>query len=182
MHEHGSIPQARQDGLLVEKVGEELLIYDQDSHIAHCLSPIAGSVWRHCDGEREVTELIQLAGVSENLVADALHELREKNLLDADPQLEGTVPGISRREAIVRGVRISAAAAAVPLIVSATAPTPAMAESFHCVDTELEHDSCCRCVNLTCASAPHSKEECEKKCTEAGSTVKEWWIARFRCP
>jgi hypothetical protein len=121
--------------------------------------------------------------VSENLVADALHELREKNLLDAEPQLmEGTVSGISRREAIVRGVRVTAAAAAVPLIVSATAPTPAMAESFSCVDTGLEEDSCCRCANLTCASAPHSKEECEKKCKEAGSTVKEWWIARFRCP
>jgi hypothetical protein len=130
MHEHGSLPRARQEGLLVETVGEELLLYDQDSHTAHCLSPFAACVWRHCDGERDVTELAELAGVSESLVADALHELHENDLLDAEPQpMQSAVSGVSRREAIVRGVRYGAAAAAVPLIVSATAATPAMASS-----------------------------------------------------
>ena len=130
MHEHGSLPRARQDGLLVDTVGEELLIYDQNSHTAHCLSPIAACVWRHCDGERDVTALAQLTGASENLVADALRELREKDLVDAEsPLMQSTVPGISRRELIGRGVRYGAAAAAVPLIVSATAATPAMASS-----------------------------------------------------
>ena len=128
MHEHGSLPRARQDGLLEEKLGEELLLYDRESHTAHCLSPIAACVWRHCDGERDVTELAELAGASENLVADALHELREKDLLAAEPELmQSTVPGISRREAIVRVARVGATAAAAPLIVSATAATPAMA-------------------------------------------------------
>jgi hypothetical protein len=83
MHEHGSLPRARQDGLLEEAVGEELLLYDQESHTAHCLSPVAACVWRHCNGERDLAELAQLAGTSENLVADALRELREKDLLDA---------------------------------------------------------------------------------------------------
>ena len=54
MREHGSLPRARKEGLLEEAVGEELLLYDQDSHTAHCLSPIAACVWRHCDGERDV--------------------------------------------------------------------------------------------------------------------------------
>ena len=120
----------RKDGLLEETVGEELLLYDRDSHTAHCLSPIVACIWRHCDGERDMAELAELAGASENLVADALHELREKDLLAVEPQLmQRTVPGISRREAIARGVRYGAAATAVPLIVSATAATPAMASS-----------------------------------------------------
>ena len=130
MYEHGSQPRARQDGLLEETVGEELLLYDQNSHTAHCLSPVAACVWWHCDGGREIAELARLAGASENLVADALHELREKDLLEAEPELmQSAIPGESRREAIVRVVRYSAAATAGSMIVSATAATPAMASS-----------------------------------------------------
>jgi hypothetical protein len=130
MHEHGPLPRARQDDLLVDTVGEELLLYDQNTHTAHCLSPVAACVWRHCDGKRDVTELAELAGASENLVADALHELREKDLLDAEPQpMKSAVPGMSRREAIVRIGRVGAGAAAASMIVSATAATPAMASS-----------------------------------------------------
>jgi hypothetical protein len=177
MHQHGSLPLARQDGLIVEALGEELLLYDQNSHIAHCLSPIAACVWRHCDGERDATELAQLAEASENLVADALHELREKDLLDAEPQLmQSTIPGISRREAIGRGVRYGAAAAAVPLIVSATAATPAMAASLENSGCHKETgSSCCDCVVAHCKSGLPNRAECEKYCiTELRSTIKSW--------
>ena len=146
MHEHGSLPRARRDGLLEEGVGEELLLYDRDSHTAHCLSPIAACVWRHCDGEHDVTELAELAGASESLVADALHELREKGLLATEPALmQSTVPGVSRREAIGRAARYGAAAAAGSMIVSATAATPAMAESKGL-------EGCCQCIkkNVIC--------------------------------
>jgi hypothetical protein len=129
MHGHGSRPEARRDGLLEETVGEELLLYDHDSHVAHCLSPIAARLWRHCDGEHDTSELAVLAGASEDLVAGALHELREKDLLVAEPELaQSTDPGFSRRDAIGRMARYGAAAA-VPLVVSATAATPAMASS-----------------------------------------------------
>jgi hypothetical protein len=171
MHEHRSLPRARQDGLLVDTVGEELLLYDQNSHTAHCLSPIAACVWRHCDGDRDVTELAELAGVSEGLVAEALHELREKELLDAEPQvMQSTVPGISRREAIGRVAGYGAAAASVPLIVSATAATPAMAssgEEFPCV--ELEKETCCACnnTNLGCKSGL-TRTQCESYCGGQG--------------
>jgi hypothetical protein len=142
MHEHGSLPRARQDGLLEEVVGEELLLYDQESHTAHCLSPIAACIWRHCDGEHNATELAELAGASEGLVADALHELREKDLLAAEPQLmQSTIPGESRREAIVRVGRVGAGAAAATMIVSATAATPAMASSG-------ETPTCCQCYKF----------------------------------
>ena len=130
MHEYRSLPRAREDGLLEEAVGEELLLYDQESHTAHCLSPIAACVWRHCDGEHDLADLAQFVGASEDLVADALHELCEKDLLDAEPQfVQSAVSGISRREAIGRAARYGAAAAAGSLIVSATAATPAMAAS-----------------------------------------------------
>jgi hypothetical protein len=146
MHEYGSLPQARRDGLLEETVGEELLLYDQDSHTAHCLSPVAACVWGHCDGEHDLPELAAVAGVSESLVADALHELREKDLLDAEPALtQSTIPGESRREAIGRVARYGAAAAAGSMIVSATAATPAMASSGEELPT-----ATCRSGSSTC--------------------------------
>lgn len=148
MYEHGSLPRARKDGLLEETVGEELLLYDRDSHTAHCLSPIAACVWRHCDGERDVAELAELVGASESLVADALHELREKDLLVAGLTLaQSTIPGESRREAIGRVARYGAAAATGSLIVSATAATPAMASSGgpFCQEALNDNETCCLC-------------------------------------
>jgi hypothetical protein len=185
MHEHGSLPQARQDGLLQEAVGQELLLYDQESHTAHCLSPIAACVWRHCDGEHDATELAELAGTSEDLVADALHELREKDLLVTEPQLmESTIPGESRREAIGRVARYGAAAAAGSMIVSATAATPAMASSgeesfkggrYMCAGPAIPN--CCRCkegcLEGEVAGSP-SKERCEEVCAVVGGGFESW--------
>jgi hypothetical protein len=172
MHEHRLLPRARQEDLLEETVGEELLLYDRNSHTAHCLSPIAACVWRHCDGEHDVTDLARLAGASENLVADALHELREKDLLYAEPQLvQSTIPGESRREAIVRVGRYGAAAVAGSLIVSATAATPAMANSVAeggcpanaCKPADGSKCCCCEKGNITIGETQSCNQQCEDK-------------------
>jgi hypothetical protein len=173
MHEHGSLPRARQDDLLVETVGEELLLYDQNTHTAHCLSPIAACVWQHCDGERDVTKLAELAGASESLIVDALHELREQDLLVAEPQLmQSTIPGESRREAIGRVARYGAAAAAGSMIVSATAATPAMANSVEeggcpknaCKPADGSKCCCCEKGNITIGLT----QECNQQCMDKG--------------
>lgn len=171
MHEDGPRPRARQDGLLVEMVGDELLLYDQESHTAHCLSPIAASVWRHCDGERDVTELAELTGASENVVGGAIHELGEKGLVDAEPPLlQSTAPGISRRQAIGRVARIGAAAA-TPFIVSATAATPAMASSGEAIDCKTENRCvedktaiCCCCNDGEAVTATAGQQTCAMAC------------------
>jgi hypothetical protein len=185
MHEHGSLPRARQDDLLEETVGEELLLYDQESHTAHCLSPIAACIWRHCDGEHNATELAELAGASEDLVADALHELREKDLLAAEPQLmQSTIPGISRREAIVRVARYGAAATAGSMIVSATAATPAMASSGEeegsCRAGISDEETCCICNNNRCMNGFAELSGCESYCSGFSSTVKTF-VGKSHC-
>lgn len=177
MHEYGSPPRARKDGLLEETVGEELLLYDRDSHTAHCLSPIAACVWRHCDGEHDIAELARLAGASESLVADALHELREKDLLAAEPVLmQSTIPGESRREAIGRVARYGAAAAAGSMVVSATAATPAMASSGEtegsCRAGVSDEETCCLCNNNRCMNGFTELSGCENYCSGFSSTVK----------
>jgi hypothetical protein len=170
MNDHGSLPRARKDGLLEEAVGEELLLYDRDSHTAHCLSPIAACVWRHCDGEHDTTELAVLAGASESLVADALHELREKDLLDAEPELmQSTIPGESRREAIVRAARYGAIATGGSMIVSAVAATPVMASSGEKGET-----TCCQC--LTGIGVP-----CYCQVINASSCTNTWCSGQPGC-
>jgi hypothetical protein len=171
MHEYASLPRARQDGLLKETVGEELLLYDQNTHTAHCLSPIAACVWLHCDGEHDFTELAQFAGVSESLVDDVLQELREKDLLDAEPQTMQR--GESRREAIVRATRYGAAATVGGMVVSAVAATPAMASSgegiVFCLPGGI---GCCTCKNSAFKTA--NEAECITFC--AGKGGKESWV------
>ena len=171
MHEYWSSPRARQDGLLEETVGEEFLLYDWESHTAHCLSPIAASVWRHCDGENDLAELAGLTGVNEDLVADALHQLREKDLLVTEPRLtQSAYSGESRREAIVRVARYGAAAAAGSMVVSATAATPAMASSgeIFCKNKGGTIKNCCKC-SLGCDDTEGFTEpQCEKWCEENG--------------
>lgn len=148
MHQHGSLPRARQAGLLEEATGEELLLYDQDSHAAHCLSPIAACIWRHCDGEHSVTELAQFARASESLVAGVLRELREKDLLAAETEVvQSTIPGESRRESIGRVARYGAAAVSGSLIVSVTAATQLMA------GPDEKRDGGCRKTGSTPADA-----------------------------
>jgi hypothetical protein len=184
MHQDGSLPRARRDGLLEEMLGEELLLYDQNSHTAHCLSPIAVCVWRHCDGECDLTELAELAGISKDLVADALQELREKDLLHAEPTLtERAVPGVSRREAIGRVARYGAAAAGASLIVSATAATPAMAssgEEAKCIDCKTEEccmkeagKICCCCDSGVAVTAIENVTTCAEGCQGLGGVFKE---------
>jgi hypothetical protein len=182
MYPHESPPRARKDGLLEETVGEELLLYDRDSHTAHCLSPIAAAVWRHCDGKRNVTELAELTGANQNLVANALQELREKDLLTAEPTLtQNPAPGISRREAIGRVARIGAAAAAAPLIVSATAATPAMASSGEegCSNCRTEMGCCrnadavCCCCNNGTAVTQSTGNTCTVPCGQRGGVFSE---------
>jgi hypothetical protein len=179
MHEFGSLPRARQDGLLEEAAGEELLLYDQERHIAHCLSPVAACVWRHCDGEHDIAELAQLAGASESLVGDALQALREKDLLAAEPvSMQDAVPGESRREAIGRVVRYGAAAAAGSMIVSATAATPAMASTIISMCKASDTEACCQCEEADGSQLCKSEAEtmlteaaCKKYCKEEPGRV-----------
>lgn len=50
-------PIARKDGLVVQEMPDELLVYDLDTNKAHCLNQTAAIIWKNCDGETSVTEI-----------------------------------------------------------------------------------------------------------------------------
>src|SRR6476646_3932681 len=83
----GKLPQARQDELFIEELGEELLVYDARHFRAHRLNPTAAWIWRHCDGRKTIAEAARLLAdelqqpVDEELVWLGLETLDSAHLL-----------------------------------------------------------------------------------------------------
>jgi hypothetical protein len=128
-----SFPAARTDGLLVEGVGDETVIYDLQSKQAHCLKPLASFVFTHADGKTSADDLARLAGeglgqsVGSAEIQEAIAQLEDCALLDTPLVVHD---GLSRRELVRKaGYAGAGAAFAAPLISSIVAPTAAMAAS-----------------------------------------------------
>ena len=133
-------PIARTKELLIEEVEGETLVYDLERHKAHCLNEMAEFVWRLCDGENTVSDLVRLAekevGVSEggDLVWLALDRLERARLLDEPPEAVGEGPPEqhvevkrSRRDVIKKLGRLGIA---LPLVASIAVPSPASAATL----------------------------------------------------
>ena len=52
-------PMARQNGLVVQEMPDEVLVYDLDTNKAHCLNQSAALVWKSCDGNNSVGDIVR---------------------------------------------------------------------------------------------------------------------------
>ena len=128
-------PRARQEGLIIHDLPEELLIYDLTRHRAHCLNRTARILWRHCDGQTPVRELAQRLAedtgqpIDETIVWLGLEQLAEKQLLQESlPALPSAArPG--RRELSRRAAALGGLALLLPMVQSILAPDVAAAAS-----------------------------------------------------
>jgi hypothetical protein len=170
-------PLARSHGVIIEDLGEELLVYDQMSDRAHCLGASAATVWRACDGQKTVEALSAETGLDAELVARALLELRDCNLLNGVP-----ANGMTRRDLGFRAAKLGAAAASVPLIVSVVAPTPAAAITpTPALCAQYNANSCSACCNIIgccccCEGGGGTTESSCKLCYPTST------CADFTCP
>ena len=125
-------PKSRQAGLLIDHVGDETIVYDEERQQAHSLNRAASIVWEGSDGRRSIGELAALLGetlhieANDSVVEYALDELARVHLLENGPDGGEQV---SRRDALRRLSFAGAAAVALPVVLSLAAPTPAMAAS-----------------------------------------------------
>src|SRR3954454_12575238 len=84
---HRKLPVARDEGLLIEHVADEVVVYDAESKEAHCLSTLPAVVFTHSDGYRTVEDLAEVASVklgeevTTDRLIDALSQLEERALL-----------------------------------------------------------------------------------------------------
>jgi hypothetical protein len=127
-------PVARTEGLLVETVGEETVVYDLDTKEAHCLKSLAASVFMYADGDRTASDIAELAAyrmgtpVTEADVTDAVKQLESCALLEAGPLV--IRDGVTRRTVMSRGMKIAGVATATPLIASVMAPVASATQSL----------------------------------------------------
>ena len=141
-------PRMRKQGLVVDDLPDEVLVYDLERNQAHCLNRTAALVWRCCDGETAASEIARRlkaeldAPFNEELVWLALDQLEKQQLLDHSISVPAEFTRLSRRQ-MIRNLGL-AAAVAVPLVTSIVAPTAVQAATCQqpgnpCVPSKL----CC---------------------------------------
>ena len=117
-------PRARRSGFLLRPVGDQLVVFDQARQRLHVLSRTAAVVWRLCDGERTVAELIEPVGrelgvpADESLITLALQQLDEAQLLEVHLARAPGEDSVSRREMLHRTAAALAAGVLLPTITS----------------------------------------------------------------
>jgi hypothetical protein len=151
-------PLARNKGLVVEELGDELLVYDLDVKHAHCLTPLAARVWRECDGKKRPEAIAAQLGLDVAEVAHAVDELRRCDLLAT---LKAKKNGMSRRDFGLKVTKVAAATATLPLILSIAAPAVAATDSqeIFCLSTTPDGgtNACSVCNN---AGGPGANSLC----------------------
>jgi hypothetical protein len=121
-------PNSRNEGLLVQEVGEEIVIHDRDRRKAHRLNATAALIWRHCDGQHSVADLARLlqrkldAPQSDDLVRLTLAMLEKEHLLQKAPSRPGWTTSISRRRLIVTLGKTGMLAFLLPVVSSVAIP------------------------------------------------------------
>jgi hypothetical protein len=119
-------PRARKEGLLIRDLGDEVVVYELESHRGHSLNRTAALVWRACDGRRSVAAIAARLGrelgapPDAHLVRYTLRRLQEARLLDPGTREAAT---LTRRQVARRVGQL----ALLPVVVSLLAPSPSEA-------------------------------------------------------
>lgn len=151
-------PKARQTEIVVQELGDELLIYNLKTNKTFALNETAALVWRNCDGKNSIAEIagkltLELKEfVSEDMIWLALEKLKKDDLIETDKNFVLPFGNSSRRE-VIRRVGM-ASLVALPVIASLVAPTSVYAGSCNDPDNNLSlNANGCACVsNNDCAS------------------------------
>ena len=124
-------PVARHEGLVVQEMPDEVLVYDLNTNKAHCLNKSAAAVWKNCDGSNSISDIAAIlknefkTPVSDDFVWLAIDQLGKDELLEQ--KITAPANGLTRREAMRRVALASLIA--LPVVASLTAPTAAQAAS-----------------------------------------------------
>lgn len=156
------MPVARKEGLVIQEMPDEILVYDLETNKAHCLNQTAASVWKSCDGVSSIAAIKTKlekefkTTIPEDLVWLALDQLSKDKLLEKE--VETKISGLSRRDVIKRiGF---ASMAALPVVAMLSFPKNALAvgcSASVCEASASGNFGCPqgqRCCAGTCQSAP----------------------------
>ncbi|PYS90053.1 MAG: hypothetical protein DMF62_05880 [Acidobacteria bacterium] len=150
-------PTARNSGLVVQEVPNEILVFDLENNKAHCLNDTAAMVWKSCDGKTSVPEIAKYLeiqtgkGVNDDLVWLAIDQLSENHLLEKTAS--SPFKGQSRRD-VIKKIGL-ASVIAIPVVASLVAPQSVLA-NVSCVctsSTDCGAPGFGTCASLVCCNA-----------------------------
>ena len=146
------LPVRRED-LIVQKLGEEIIVYDRATHRAHSLNRSASLVFEQLDGKHDAAGIAKQLGQSlgrtsqAEIVATALNELAEANLLQPGAALP--------RRSLLRGLAV----ALIPVVATIAVPTAAAAASCAAYGDTCVYGSDC-CAGLYCVQTGSFTFQC----------------------
>ncbi len=148
------LPRFRDNEIVIQELGDEILVYDLKTNKAHSLNPTAAFIWKNCNGNTSVEDLAAMVEAklklkcNQDLVNLALADLSKINLIR--PKIAKS-SSISRRNLLTH---YGAAAIAIPVIASLVAPTAAQVASCLAMGQMCTLGSeCCSmvCIESFCA-------------------------------
>lgn len=153
-----NVPQ-RRDDLIVQKVGDEVIVYDQASHRAHSLNRTAALVFEKLDGKTGLTGVARHVGKAlrrspqQGLVDAAVNELAEADLLRPGAELP--------RRSVLRGLAVGL----LPAVLSIAVPPAAAAASCKITGDACTYgvDVCCDACD-TCTNFGSGPFSCQPTC------------------
>lgn len=145
------LPLVKTEGLVMQDLGDELLVYDMETKQASCLNRSARSFLQSCDGETTVYEAAEKLDLSPDLVISTVGAFSKAGLL-AEPLSGIPTTGISRRKLLRAAATLGVA---VPIVSTLVAPSAVHAASCGGAESPCTQNpgggSTC-CAQLTCVS------------------------------
>jgi hypothetical protein len=119
----------KQKQVISRMIGNELILFDEHTHTAHCLNEVGREIWLSCEQDRSMAQVLhevrtKWPGIGEDAVAGALGNLVSAGLVEEISVLEKI--SHSRRQAVRK---IITAAAVLPVITSILVPPANAAQS-----------------------------------------------------
>ena len=127
-----SVQAAQKDGLMINALGDEVVVYDPDGRRASCLNSFAAEVLALCDGQRsasDITRELPFEDVDERLVWLALADLQKAELLQDRVSVPPNAYARTNRRELLRRIGMGAAVA-VPVVAGVALP-PNSAQASH---------------------------------------------------
>lgn len=146
---------------MLQRVGQELVLYDLRFNRAIHLNASLMAVWDCCDGRTSIDEIPSLVAskigrpVNSDFVELALDELRQRSLLEGIEPAASTPQEITRREWLKKACAVSLVA--LPVLSSITVPSPTAAMSTACLNTDGQGNELNGCL---CTAANDCASDC----------------------
>lgn len=149
--------QRRTQGVLIEEMADETVVYDTTRHEAHCLNKAATLVWNHCDGRTSLAEMVEVLREELDLPADEavvgliLEQLAELNLLEERSAKPVGTARRTRREVAKQLALLGLGGA----VISIASPTAAQAASCRASGVACNQNS--QCCSRSCPGGPNRR-------------------------